>query len=142
MRIKLKTKCLGDCKVIRRFTLFPMLINDSEISWLEWVYIVRKIRHDSYYNGSYSKWLSVDKNSDFEMFTDKEHYLKCKEYIKENKLPQGKIRIHVARDAISKMTGQKRCNILMLKEMGYDAKITADSKTGKYQLYIIRNEEL
>ena len=64
------------------------------------------------------------------------------EYIKENKIPQGKIIIYVARDAISKMTGQKRCNILKLKEMGYDAKITADSKTGKYQLYIIRNEEL
>ena len=67
---------------------------------------------------------------------------KAIEYIKENKIPQGKIIIHVARDAISKMTGQKRCNILKLKEMGYDAKITADSKTGKYQLYIIRNEEL
>ena len=67
---------------------------------------------------------------------------KAIEYIKENKIPQGKIIIYVARDAISKMTGQKRCNILKLKEMGYDAKITADSKTGKYQLYIIRNEEL
>ena len=85
MRIKLKTKCLGDCKVIRRFTLFPMRINESEISWLEWVYIVRKIRHESYYNGSYSKWLSVDKNSDFEEFTDKQHYLECKKYIKEVK---------------------------------------------------------
>ena len=84
MRIKLKTKRLGDCKVIKRFTLYPMRINESEISWLEWVYIVRKIRNDSYYNGSYVEWLSVDKNSDFEMFTDKEHYLKCKEYIKEN----------------------------------------------------------
>ena len=67
---------------------------------------------------------------------------KAIEYIKENKIPQGKIIIYVARDAISKMTGQKRCNILKLKEMGYDAKITANSKTGKYQLYIIRNEEL
>ena len=67
---------------------------------------------------------------------------KAIEYIKENKISQGKIIIYVARDAISKMTGQKRCNILKLKEMGYDAKITADSKTGKYQLYIIRNEEL
>ena len=64
------------------------------------------------------------------------------EYIEENNIPQGKITIYVASDAISKMTGQKRCNILKLKEMGYDAKITADSKTGKYQLYIIRNEEL
>ena len=46
MRIKLKTKCLGDCKVIRRFTLFPMRIDEAEISWLEWVYIIRKIRYD------------------------------------------------------------------------------------------------
>lgn len=80
MRIKLKTKCLGDCKVIRRFTLFPMRINESEISWLEWVYIIKVIKH----NGSYLEWLSVDKYSEFEEFTDKEHYLKCKEYIKEN----------------------------------------------------------
>lgn len=85
MRIKLKTKCLGDCKIIRRFTLFPMRINESEISWLEWVYIVRKIRYDSYYNDSYSKWLSVDKDSEFEKITDKEHYLIYKKYIKEFK---------------------------------------------------------
>lgn len=85
MRIRLKTKCLGDCKVIRRFTLFPMRINEAEISWLEWVYIVRKIRHDSYCgDSSHLIWLSVDKNSDFEMFTDKKHYLKYKEYIKRN----------------------------------------------------------
>lgn len=80
MRIKLKYKCLGDCKVIRRFTLFPMRIDEAEISWLEWVYIVKVIK-----NGLYPEWLSVDKYSDFEMFTDKEHYLKCKKYIKENK---------------------------------------------------------
>ena len=64
------------------------------------------------------------------------------ECIKKNNIPQGKINIYVAPDAVSKMTGQKRCNIVKLKEMGYDAKITADRKTGKYQLYIIRNEEL
>ena len=67
---------------------------------------------------------------------------KAIEYIKENQIPQGKITIYVVPDAISKMTGQKRCNIIKLREMGYDAKIAADSKTGKYQLYIIRNEEL
>ena len=79
MRIRLKTKNLGNCKVIRRFTLFPMQINESEISWLEWVYIVKVIK-----NGLYPEWLPVDKYSEFETFTDKEHYLKCKEYIKEN----------------------------------------------------------
>ena len=67
---------------------------------------------------------------------------KAIEYIKENQIPHGKITIYVVPDAISKMTGQKRCNIIKLREMGYDAKIATDSKTGKYQLYIIRNEEL
>lgn len=70
------------------------------------------------------------------------YFNKAIEYIKENNIPQGKITVYVAPDAISKMTGQKRCNIVKLKEMGYDANITADSKTDKYQLYIIRNEEL
>ncbi len=67
---------------------------------------------------------------------------KAIKYIKEKNIPQGRIIICVAPNAISKMTGQKRCNITKLKEMGYDVQITADSKTGRYQLYIIRNEEL
>lgn len=64
------------------------------------------------------------------------------EYIRSNNIPQGKINIHVAPNAISKMAGQKRINIRRLGELGYDAKISADDKIGKYQLYIIRNEEL
>ncbi len=64
------------------------------------------------------------------------------EYIEKNGIQHGKIEIHVSPDAISKMTGQKRMNIKRLAERGYDAKITADKEMGKYQLYIIRNEEL
>lgn len=67
---------------------------------------------------------------------------KAVEYIEKNGLQHGKIEIHVSPDAISKMTGQKRTNIKRLAELGYDAKITADKEIGKYQLYIIRNEEL
>lgn len=63
-------------------------------------------------------------------------------FIEKNRIPQGKITIYVAPDAISKAVGQKRCNIEKLKELGYDARVAADEKTGKYQLYIIRNEEL
>lgn len=64
------------------------------------------------------------------------------EYIEKNGIQHGKIEIHVSPYAISKMTGQKRMNIKRLEERGYDAKITADKEMGKYQLYIIRNEEL
>ena len=63
-------------------------------------------------------------------------------FINENQIPKGKINIHVSPDAISKMTGQKRSNIARLRELGYDAKITADKEMNKYQVYILRNEEL
>ena len=67
---------------------------------------------------------------------------KAVDFINENQIPKGKINIHVSPDAISKMTGQKRSNIAKLRELGYDAKITADKEMNKYQVYILRNEEL
>ena len=67
---------------------------------------------------------------------------KAVNFINENQIPKGKINIHVSPDAISKMTGQKRSNIARLRELGYDAKITADKEMNKYQVYILRNEEL
>lgn len=67
---------------------------------------------------------------------------KAVDFINENQIPKGKINIHVSPDAISKMTGQKRSNIARLRELGYDAKITADKEMNKYQVYILRNEEL
>ena len=67
---------------------------------------------------------------------------KAVDFINENQIPKGKINIHVSPDAISKMTGQKRSNIARLRELGYDATITADKEMNKYQVYILRNEEL
>ena len=63
-------------------------------------------------------------------------------FIKENDIPQGKIEIRVSPKAVSPMTGQKKANILALRELGYEAKITADDQIEKYKLYIIRNERL
>lgn len=77
-----------------------------------------------------------------ELCEGKIYFNRAVEFIENNKIPQGKIKILVAPDAISKMTGQKRCNLVKLREMGYDAAVVADGKIGKYQLYIIRNEEL
>ena len=112
-----------------------LMFNEADIT------VIRTGLHSG--GGVAGEYLAGAYNPAFKELCEGKIYInKAIEYIKENKIPQGKIIIHVARDAISKMTGQKRCNILKLKEMGYDAKITADSKTGKYQLYIIRNEEL
>lgn len=67
---------------------------------------------------------------------------KAIEYLKQNNIPKGKITICVSGNSISKMVGQKRCNILKLKKMGYEAKLVADSNLTGYQVYILRNEEL
>lgn len=63
-------------------------------------------------------------------------------FIEANQIPKGKIEIRVHPRFISPMTGQKRSNILALRELGYEAKITADEKAEKYKLYILRNETL
>ena len=67
---------------------------------------------------------------------------KALEFIREKCISPGKIEIYVSPNAISKMIGQRRSNIQKLFALGYDAKIIADDKINKYQLYIIRNEEL
>ncbi len=67
---------------------------------------------------------------------------KALEFIKTNNIPQGRIEICVSPKAVSPMTGQKKANILALKELGYEAKITADEQVEKYKLYILRNERL
>ncbi len=63
-------------------------------------------------------------------------------FIKEKNIPEGKIEIRVNSKSVSQMTGQKKANILKLKELGYDAKITADNTLEKYKVYILRNETL
>lgn len=80
MRIKLKDKVANDCKVIRRFTLFPMRINKTEISWLEWIYIVKVINSVGLWESPYAE-LHEDYVS--EKLTNKEYYYKVKKYIKE-----------------------------------------------------------
>jgi len=63
------------------------------------------------------------------------------DYIKRNPLPKGRINIYVSPSAISQMTGQKKKNIIALAELGYDARVIADSTIPKYDLSI-RNEIL
>ncbi len=61
---------------------------------------------------------------------------KALEFIRDNRVPEGKIEIRVHPKFISPMTGQKRANILTLKEHGYDAKIVADDTQEKYALIV------
>lgn len=77
-----------------------------------------------------------------EICESKIYLRKALEFIKANAIPQGKIEIRVNPKAVSPMTGQKKANILALKELGYEAKITADEQKEKYKLYILRNETL
>lgn len=49
---------------------------------------------------------------------------KALKIIKDKNIPKGDIEITVPKNLVSAMTGQKRCNIEVLKEMGYNAKIT------------------
>ena len=67
---------------------------------------------------------------------------KTLEFIEKNKIPKGKITVCVSPDSISKMTGQKKSNLLRLHELGFDARVQARKEMQKYQVYILRNEEL
>lgn len=54
------------------------------------------------------------------------------EFIKKNNIAKGEIEIHVSPKAISQMTGQKKTNISALQELGYNARVIADSSVEKY----------
>lgn len=75
-----------------------------------------------------------------ELCEGKIYMKKALEFIEENKIDKGKIFIHVAPFAVSQMTGQKKMNILYLRELGYEAKIIADTDVPKYKVDILRNE--
>ncbi len=60
---------------------------------------------------------------------------KCVEKIKEKNCT-GSIKIYVNPSEISKMTGQKRSNILSLEKTGIKAKVCPDSSLRKYELLI------
>lgn len=77
-----------------------------------------------------------------EICESKIYLKKALEFIRDNRIPQGKVEIRVHPKFVSPMTGQKKANISALKEYGYDAKITPDDKQEKYKLYILRNETL
>ena len=64
---------------------------------------------------------------------------KALEFIEKNKTAKGNVEIHVSPKAVSQMTGQKKTNIIYLQSLGYNAKVIADSKIPKYNVYI-RNE--
>ncbi|MBR3835270.1 MAG: radical SAM protein [Clostridia bacterium] len=66
---------------------------------------------------------------------------KAFEFIRENKIPAGKIEIRVHPKFVSPMTGQKKANILALKECGYTAKIKADDTLEKYTLIVTEASE-
>ena len=66
----------------------------------------------------------------------------AKEFIRKNKIPEGRIEIRVSPKSVSQMTGQKKSNITELKRIGYEAKVTADESIEKYKVYILRNETL
>lgn len=56
--------------------------------------------------------------------------------IKEKALLKGKIEITVGDRYVSIMTGQKRCNITLLNEMGYKVKIIKDKDYQKYKVSV------
>lgn len=56
--------------------------------------------------------------------------------IKEKALSEGEIQITVGDRFVSAMTGQKRCNIILLNEMGYKVKIIKDKDYQKYKVSV------
>ena len=73
-----------------------------------------------------------------ELCEGKIYFGKAVEFLKENKIGKGSISIFVSPDAVSKMTGQKKTNIIRLRELGYNAKVLADSTIEKYKVNIIK----
>lgn len=65
---------------------------------------------------------------------------KATDFIEKNKIARGDITIYVNPKAISQMIGQKKTNILSLRSLGYNAKVTADESMEKYKVCILRNE--
>lgn len=67
-----------------------------------------------------------------ELCEGKIYLRKAIELIKKNNIAKGEIEIHVSPKAISQMTGQKKTNIYALQELGYNARVIADSNIEKY----------
>ena len=67
------------------------------------------------------------------------YFEKIKQYIVNEKIT-GKITIYVCPSEISKMTGQKKGNILLLEQMGVHAGVRGDDRLGKYEFHVVREE--
>lgn len=61
--------------------------------------------------------------------------------IEENAVQKGKITVFVRGDSISRAVGQKRENLIKLKDLGFDAKIVAKDKLGLYEVSILTSIE-
>ena len=77
-----------------------------------------------------------------EICESKIYLKKATEFIRQNKIAEGRIEIRVSPKSVSQMTGQKKANIQALRKLGYEAKIVADDSVEKYKVYILRNETL
>lgn len=64
---------------------------------------------------------------------------KLRKYIEDEKIT-GKITIYVCPSEISKMTGQKKENILLLEQLGVHAGVRGDGSLGKYEFRVVREE--
>lgn len=56
--------------------------------------------------------------------------------INEKSIPQGKIEITVSSSFVSMLTGQKKCNIHKLNEIGYEVKIIQNKDYPKYKVSV------
>ncbi len=74
-----------------------------------------------------------------EMCESRLYYGLITEYIRKNNI-SGNIKIYVCPTEISKVVGQKRSNIELLKSLGINAKVKSDASLQKYSLHIVRED--
>lgn len=55
--------------------------------------------------------------------------------------PAGAYILEVSKDSVSKMTGQKKCNLIYLSERGYNCKVRASDCAGKYEVKVRLNND-
>ena len=62
-------------------------------------------------------------------------------YVLKKLKTKGKYTIYVGKSDVSKMIGQKRCNILHLNSLGYECKVKSRDELTNLQIEIEREEE-
>ncbi len=58
------------------------------------------------------------------------------DYLNSNKIKKGKVTVYVAPDAVSKATGQRKSNLIILKVLGYDVKFVQNISLQGRQILI------